>query len=69
MNTSNCKQQPNNQEDVTRRKRINEKMQEMETQSQTVLTMGLNHITKFIYRLDGPLGEGFHEGFEFTPLI
>jgi hypothetical protein len=30
----------------------------METQVQTVLTMGLDQITKFIYHLDGTLGEG-----------
>ena len=29
-----------------------------ETQTQTVLTLGLDQITKFIYRLDGPLDEG-----------
>ena len=27
-------------------------------QAQTVLTLGLDQITKFVYRLDGPLGEG-----------
>jgi hypothetical protein len=31
---------------------------EVETQAQTVLFLGLNQITKFIYRLDRPLGEG-----------
>jgi hypothetical protein len=30
----------------------------VETQAQTVLTLGLDQITKFVYRLDGPLGEG-----------
>jgi ribosomal protein L30/L7E len=30
----------------------------METQIQTVLTLGLDKITKFVYHLDGPLGEG-----------
>jgi hypothetical protein len=30
-------------------------MQEVETQAQTVLTLGLDQITKFMYRLDGPL--------------
>jgi hypothetical protein len=30
---------------------------EVETQAQTVLTLGLDQITKFVYRLDGPLGE------------
>jgi hypothetical protein len=29
--------------------------QEVETQAQTVLTLGLDQITKFIYCLDGPL--------------
>jgi hypothetical protein len=32
--------------------------QEVETQAQTVLTLGLDQITKFVYRLDGPLGDG-----------
>jgi hypothetical protein len=32
--------------------------QEVETQVQTLLTMGLDQITKFVYRLDGPLGDG-----------
>jgi hypothetical protein len=31
---------------------------EVETQSQTVLTLGLDQITKFVYRLDGSLGDG-----------
>jgi hypothetical protein len=31
---------------------------EMETQAQTALALGLEQITKFVYRLDGPLGEG-----------
>jgi hypothetical protein len=30
----------------------------METQAQTVLTLGLDQIARFLYRLDGPLGEG-----------
>jgi hypothetical protein len=32
-------------------------MQEVKTQAQTVLTLGLDQITKFIYCLDGTLGE------------
>jgi hypothetical protein len=32
--------------------------QEVETQAQTVFTLGLEQITKFVYRLDGPVGEG-----------
>jgi hypothetical protein len=37
-----------------------DRKKEVETQAQTVemLTLGLDQITKFIYRLDGPLGEG-----------
>jgi hypothetical protein len=31
---------------------------EVETQALIVLTLGLNQITKFIYRLDGPIGKG-----------
>ena len=31
---------------------------EVGDQAQTVLTLGLDQITKFIYPLDGPLGEG-----------
>lgn len=31
---------------------------EVGDQAQTVLTLGLDQITKFVYRLDGPLGEG-----------
>jgi hypothetical protein len=58
MNTSNCIEQPKNQQDVARRKKVKEEEQEVETQVQTVLTLGLDQITKLIYRLDGPLGEG-----------
>jgi hypothetical protein len=53
------------QEDVERRKEVKEegterrgRKKEVETQAQTVLTLGLDQITKFYYRLDGPLGEG-----------
>jgi hypothetical protein len=35
-----------------------DRKQEVETQAQTVLTLGLDQITKFIYHLDGTLGEG-----------
>ena len=31
---------------------------EVGDQAQTVLTLGLDQITKFVYRLDEPLGEG-----------
>jgi hypothetical protein len=30
----------------------------IENQAQTVLTLALDQITKFVYRLDGLLGEG-----------
>jgi hypothetical protein len=48
------------QEDVSRKKSEGRKSRkkEVETQAQTVLTLGMDQITKFIYRLDGPLGEG-----------
>jgi hypothetical protein len=31
---------------------------EVETQAQTVLTLGQDQIIKFVYHLDEPLGEG-----------
>jgi hypothetical protein len=46
------------QEYVSRRKEIKGKNQEVEIQAHTVLTMDMDQITKFIYRLDRPLGEG-----------
>jgi hypothetical protein len=51
---------PKKHEDVSREEGIEGRRgskQEVETQAQTVLTLGLDQITKFIYRLDGPLGE------------
>jgi hypothetical protein len=36
---------------------IRDRKKEVETQSHTVLTLGLDQITKFIYRLDRPLGK------------
>ena len=35
-----------------------EMKKEEETPAQTVLTLGLDQIIKFVYRLDEPLGEG-----------
>jgi hypothetical protein len=49
------------QEDVAGRKEVKEKeagSRKQKTQAQTVLTLGLDQITKFVYRLDGPLVEG-----------
>ena len=37
---------------------VKERKKEVETQAQTVLTLALDQITKFVYRLDEPLGEG-----------
>jgi hypothetical protein len=37
---------------------IRGRKKEVETQAQTVLSLGLDYIIKFIYRLDGPLGDG-----------
>jgi hypothetical protein len=51
MDTSYCKEQPKKIEDIARRKKV-------ETQTQTVLTLDLYQIIKFVYYLDGPLGEG-----------
>jgi hypothetical protein len=34
----------------------------VETQAQTVLTLGLDQITKSMYRLNGPLGEVTYSG-------
>jgi hypothetical protein len=60
MDTSSGKEEPNMQEDVAGRRKWRKKSRkkEVETQAQTVLTLGLDQITKFVYRLDGPLGEG-----------
>jgi hypothetical protein len=60
-NTSYCKEQPKKQEDDAGRKEVQEersRKKEVKTQAQTVLTLGLDQNTEFIYRLDGPLGEG-----------
>ena len=35
-----------------------ERKKEVESQAQIVLTLGMDQITKFVYRLDGFLGEG-----------
>jgi hypothetical protein len=34
------------------------KRQQVETQAQTVLTLGPDLTTEFVYHLNGPLGEG-----------
>jgi hypothetical protein len=39
-----------------------DRKKEVKTQAQTVLTLGLDQITKFINRLDGPLGESTYSG-------
>jgi hypothetical protein len=43
------------QEDVTGRKELEE--EGSENSSTDSVTLGLDQITKFVYRLDGPLGE------------
>jgi hypothetical protein len=61
MDNSNGKKEPKMQEDDAGRKEVKEercRKKEVETQAQTVLTLGLDQITNFVYRLDGPLGEG-----------
>jgi hypothetical protein len=57
MDNSNGKEQPKIQEDGGSGGRRDRK-KEVETQAQTVLILGLDLITIFVYRLDGPLGEG-----------
>jgi hypothetical protein len=42
---------------LQRGRELKKKRQEIETQAQTVLTLGLDQITIFIYGLDAPLGE------------
>jgi hypothetical protein len=51
------------QEDDAGRKEVKEKeagsrKQEVENQAHTVLTLGLDQITKIMFHLDVPLGEG-----------
>jgi hypothetical protein len=62
MDTSYSKEQPKMQEDVAGRKEEDagrrSRKKEVETEAQTFLTLGLDQITKFMYCLDGPLGEG-----------
>ena len=40
------------------RRKQGRRKKEVETQAQTVLTLGLDQITKFIYHLDEPICEG-----------
>jgi hypothetical protein len=61
--TSSGREWPEMQEDDAGRKEVKEddpgrrkwKLKHRQCQQ---LTLGLNQITKFVYRLDGPLGEG-----------
>jgi hypothetical protein len=63
MDTSNGKEQPKMQEDVARNKEVKEegagrRNWKLKHRQCKVLTLGLDQITKFVYNLDGPLGEG-----------
>jgi hypothetical protein len=63
MDTSYCKEQPKMQEDDARRKEVKEeeagsRKWKLKHRQHKVLTLGLDQITKFIYFLDGSLGEG-----------
>jgi hypothetical protein len=63
MDTSNGKEEPKIQEDVAGRKEVKEedagrRKWKLKHRQCKVLTLGLDQITKFVYRLDGPLGEG-----------
>jgi hypothetical protein len=62
MDTSNGKEEPKMQEDVAGRKKVKEEVAgrrkwKLKHRQCKVLTLGLDQITKFVYRLDGPLGE------------
>jgi hypothetical protein len=63
MDTSNGKALPKMQEDLTGRKPVNKeeagnRKWKLKHRKCRLLTLGLDQITKFVYRLDGPLGEG-----------
>jgi hypothetical protein len=64
MDTSYSKEEPKIQEDVAGRKEVKEeesgrrKKWKLKHRQHKMLTLGLDQITKFVYRLDGPLGEG-----------
>jgi hypothetical protein len=63
MDTSYCKNQSKMQEDVAGRKEVKEegagrRKWKLKHRKCEVLTLGLDQITKFVYRLDGPLGDG-----------
>jgi hypothetical protein len=61
MDTSNGKEEPKMQEDVVGKKEVKEEGAErrkwkLKHRQNKVLTLRLDQITKFVYRLDGPLG-------------
>jgi hypothetical protein len=63
MDTSNDKEEPKMQEDVAGRNEVKEegagrRKWKLKHRQCWLLTLGLDQITKFVYRLDGPLGEG-----------
>jgi hypothetical protein len=63
MDTSYCKELPKMQEDVAERKEVKEeeagrRKWKLKHRQCRVLILGLDQITKFVYRLDGPLVEG-----------
>jgi hypothetical protein len=62
MDTSFCKEQPKKQEDVARRKKVKEEKAgrrkwKLKHRQCKLLSLDLDQITEFIYRLDGPLDE------------
>jgi hypothetical protein len=63
MDTSNGKEQPKMQEDVAGRKEVKEeeagsRKWKLKHRQCKLLTLGQDQIIKFIYCLDGPLGDG-----------
>jgi hypothetical protein len=57
MDTLNCKEHTKKHEDVARRKKVKEEYAGSGNSSTVSVNSGLDQITKFKYRLDGPLDE------------
>jgi hypothetical protein len=63
MDTFYCKEQSKMQENVAGRKEVKEeeaarRKWRLKHRQCRLLTLGLYQITKFVYRLNGPLGKG-----------
>jgi hypothetical protein len=63
MDTSYCKEQSKMKEDIAGRKEVKEegagrRKWKLKHRQCRLLTLGLDQIIEFVYRLDGPLDEG-----------